>query len=68
VVLMAALHWAAWHPAGVNWADAMTMHHGMGMPHAMRWFMALGPLAMLLALLGVVLLSASVFRLATRTA
>jgi hypothetical protein len=65
-VLMAALHWAAWHPAGMTAADAMAMHHGMG-THAMPWFMALGPLAMVLALAGVLFLLASVMRLATRT-
>jgi hypothetical protein len=68
VVLMADPHWAAWHPASKGWADAMTMHPGMGMGHAMPWFMALGPLAMVLALTGVVFLLASVMRLATKTA
>jgi hypothetical protein len=67
IVLMAALHGAAWHPAGMTGANAMAMHHGMGMPHAMPWFMALGPLAMVLALAGILFLLASVVRLAART-
>ncbi len=67
IVLMTVLHWFAWQSFGAGPADAAWMHHGMRMPHEMPWFSPLGPLAMVLALVGVAFLIASLVRLTTRS-
>ena len=67
VVLMTGLHWLAWQSFGAGPADAAWAHHGMRMPHEMPWFSPLGPLAVVLALVGVAFLIASLVRLTTRS-
>lgn len=66
VVLFALLHRFAWQSFGTGPADAMPMHHPPHMPHETPWFMPLGPLAMALTFVGIVLLIATLIRLAFR--
>ena len=67
IVLMTVLHWSAWQSFSAGPADAAWMHQGMRMPHEMPWFSPLGPLAMVLAVVGVAFLIASLVRLTTRS-
>lgn len=68
IAVMTTLHRFAWQWFGMGPTDAVAMHPGAGMPHDMPWLMALGPLAMVLAFTGLVLLIVSLVRLATRNA
>ena len=67
IMLMTLLHRFAWQSFGAGSADAAWMHHGMRMSHEIPWFAPLGPLAMVLALVGVAFLIASLVRLTTRS-